>query len=137
MLRDLFEAAFKLSPEKRQRTVRIVAALAVLLLLVVFLAAGRTAIQDQPADHPIWEVAVLLRLALARAVLSLALIPYAAFVGVVLYQTLENTELGRRLVTWSDVDSEETKARKVGNGARLLAVCLGSSILGVLLGVLR
>lgn len=140
--RHLFEAAWKLSPEQRRRTVRWALGLAGVVLLVVLFAAGRTATTDAPAENPVWEVVILYRLALARLVLVLALLPAAVAAAVLIYQTLENSNLGKRLLIWSQSDTQpleaiSVQAAKTRNGGVILAVLLGGCIVGVLLGVLR
>lgn len=137
MFRDLFTAAFKLTDDQRRKTVRAVAVLAGLILICCLLLASHTATSEPGADHPIWEVAILFRLALARLILAIALIPASAFIGVALYQVLENTQLGKRLLVWSDSDTGEVMARKVANAGLLASVCLATCIVGLLLGVLR
>jgi cytochrome c biogenesis protein CcdA len=137
MLRDLFTAAFKLDDEQRKRTVRIAVGLAVLCILVVLALAGRTAASEPGVEHPVWEIAILYRLALARLLLAFGLVQVGAMVGMVLYQAFENTQLGKRLVIWSETDSEPVKARKTGNAGLLAGVAFLSCILGLLVGVLR
>ena len=138
--RNLFAAAHKLTPDQRRKTVRIAAALAAVVLFVVLLGASRTAVTEPGADHPVWEVVVLFRLALARTILALALLPLAVFGAVVTYQALENSELGKRLLVWREPESFEAgsvQAQKTANGGRLLATLLAACIIGLLVGVLR
>lgn len=138
--RDLFAAAHKLTDEQRRKTVRVAVGAAVVVLLVVLFAAGRTASTQLAAEHPVWEIVILFRLALARTVLALALLPLAVFGAVVTFQALENSELGKRLLTWREPEAFEptsVQAQKTANGGRLLAALLFACIVGLLVGVLR
>lgn len=138
--RNLFAAAHKLTPDQRRKTVRFAAILAAVVVFVVLLGASRTAVTEPGADHPVWEVVILFRLALARTVLSLALLPLAVFVAVVTFQTIENSELGKRLMVWRPTEEYEAVAvqsQKTANAGRLLSALLFACIIGLLVGVLR
>lgn len=138
--RDLFAPGYKLTAVQRRNTVRAVAVLAALVLFVVLMGASRTAATTPGADEPVWEVAVLFRLALARLILALAILPLAVGAAVVVYQALENSALGKRLLHWRGKEAYESvavQAAKTRNGGMILAVLLGCTILGLLVGVLR
>lgn len=136
-LSHLFANAFDLTPEQRQRSVRIAAWVGGLLVLVVLFAAGRTAGQVVPAEHPIWEAVLQTRLALVRLVMALPLPLIGTVAGVVIYQVFENSELGKRLVVPAGTDDAHVEAQKVRNGGAILAALVGACILGFMLGVLR
>lgn len=139
-MKDLFLAAYNLTTEQRKRTVQIALAIAGVILVAVIFSAGGTATTEASAEHPIWEVVILYRLALARMFLAVALIPAGALAAVTLYQTIENTDLGKRLLVWTSPENYEATgvmAAKTRNGGYLLASLLFACILGLLVGVLR
>lgn len=137
---DLFAPGYKLTALQRRRTVRVVLVLAAVALAVILLGVSKTAGAEPGADHPLWEVAVLYRVALARLFLAMAILPLAVWSAVLIYQTLENSALGKRLLHWRGKESYESvavQAAKTRNGGLLLAVLLAANILGLLIGVLR
>lgn len=136
-LTNLWKAAYNLDPEDRQRSVRIAAGLGVLLVVLVLCGAGGAASQVVPAEHPAWEGVLQARLVLVRLALAVPLLILAAFAGVLIYQLLENTELGKRLLIWAPADDARTQAQKTRNAGSLLGAILAASIVGMLLGVLR
>jgi hypothetical protein len=133
----LWTAAWDLTPEERSRTVRVCSWIAFVLVLIVLAGAGSTAGRVVPAEHPVWEAILQTRLVLVRLVLTVPLLVIGATAAVLLYQLLENTELGRRLLIWHYSDDAHTQATKTRNGGSLLATLLAACILGILLGVLR
>ena len=138
--RNLFTAAHKLTPDQKRKTVRGAALLAGLVLLVILFSASRVAVTEPGADHPVWEVVILFRLALARTILALALLPLAVFGAVVTYQAIENSELGKRLMVWRPTEEYESGAvqsQKTANAGRLLSALMFACIVGLLVGVLR
>jgi len=136
-LTNLWKAAYNLDPEDRQRSVRIAAGLGVLLAVLVLCGAGGTAGQVVAADHPLWEAVLQARVVLVRLVLAVPVLVLGGFAGVLLYQLLENTNLGKRLLIWDLGDDIRIRAQKTRNGGSLLGAILAASILGLMLGVLR
>ncbi len=136
-LAHLWEAAYNVTPEDRKRSVRIASGIGIALVVLVIFVAGKTAGQVVPAEHPIWEAVLQARLILVRLLVALPLLVLAAFAAVTIYQVVENTELGRRLLIWASSDDAHTQAQKTRNGGALLASLLAACIVGLLLGVLR
>ncbi len=136
-LTNLWKAAYNLDPEDRKKSVRIAAGLGVMLVVLVLCGAGGAAGQVVPAEHPIWEAVLQARLVLVRLVLAVPILILGAAAGILLYQWMENTDLGKRLLVWDLGDDVRVRAQKTRNGGGILGAILASSILGLLLGVLR
>jgi hypothetical protein len=136
-LKNLWAAAYNLDPLERRRAVRVAVWIGAVVALLVLILAGRTAGQVVPAEHPIWEAILQFRLAGVRLVLALPLVLLGACLGAAIYQLIENSELGRRLLIWDSKDAVPVMAQKTRNGGTLLATLVGSCILGLCLGVLR
>lgn len=135
---QLWAAALDLSPEERRRSVRIAAWIGAVLVALTLLAAGSTAGRVVSADHPIWEAVLLTRLALVRLVLAVPLLLIGAITAVAIFQVLENSALGSRILEINDqvIQGHETGAVLRNRGIILAALFL-SCILGLLFGVLR
>jgi hypothetical protein len=135
--KDLWSAAYNLHPDTCKRTVRIAGILAVLLVVVVLFGAAAIAGRVVPAENPVWEAILQTRLAFVRMGLAIPVLILAAVSGVTLFQVLENTQLGKRLLIWADGDDPQVKAQKTRNAGALLSALILSCIVGLLLGVLR
>lgn len=134
---SLFEAARNLTPETRKKIVRVAAGVAVvdviLVVAVAFYVAGRVV----PAESPVWEAALQLRLVLVRLLVAAGLIPLGIWLGTLALQVVEKTELGRRLWTWAPTDTDAIRAEKVRNVGNYLNLVTVALVVGLLLGVLR
>lgn len=136
--RHLWAAPYDLKDAERQQTVRVAAVLGALLVLLVLAVTGWFA--GQAATDPIsptYDVVIIARTVLARVVPGAALMVIGSVGGGVLYQVIENSDLGKRLLIWHGKDCPEVKAQKTRNAGLLLALLQLAGILGFLLGVLR
>lgn len=136
-LGHLWQAAYNLTPEQRKRSVRVAAWIGAVLVLLVIFAAGKAAGAVVPAEHPVWEAVLQSRLVLVRMVISIPLLILGTLAAVALYQVIENTELGKRLLIWAESDDARVEAEKTSNAGTLLGKLLLACILGLALGVLR
>ena len=136
-IRDLFEAARNLTPDARKRIVRIAAAVAVLDVLLVVAVAFWFAGRVVPAESPVWEAALQLRLVLVRLLVAAGLIPLGVWLGTLALHVVEKTELGRRLWTWAETDYAMVRAEKTRNAGNYLVTVTAALVLGLLIGVLR
>lgn len=134
---SIFEAARNLTPEARKRIVRIAAAVAVLDVLLVVAVAFWFAARVVPAESPVWEAALQLRLVLVRLLVAAGLIPLGVWLGTLALQVVEKTELGRRLWTWAPADTDAIRAEKMRNVGNYLNLVTVALVVGLLLGVLR
>lgn len=155
---DLFSATFDLTKEERRRSVRIASWAAVALVVIILAAAGATAGNVVAADDPIWEAVLQTRIALVRLPLAVVLVVIGAIIAVVIYQVLENSRLGDRVLGAFFVraaDPEESIgpvcgedyplpdgqnivfAEPVSSRSSILAALFVACILGLLIGVLR
>lgn len=136
-LRHLWHAAYNLTVVERRCSVRAACGLAGVLLLAVLLWAVVVARVQVGADHPLWEAVLQARMVLVRLILALPVLVLGLLAAVAAYQTLENTELGRRLLIWDPSDDARVEATKTGNAGTLLASLVLACVLGLLWGVLR
>lgn len=134
---DFFESGRNLSPEQRKLWTRVGVGLSsVLVMLVVFLG-GKYAALTVPAESPLWEAALQLRLILVRAFVALGLIPLGVVMAVILHAGFGKTEKARRQWTWAPDDCEAVKAAKTANAGSFLNALTFAIVVGLLVGVLR
>ena len=134
---DFWLASRNLSSEKRKLLVRIsVGVSSVLVALIIFLM-GTYARVTVPAESPIWEIALQLRLILVRLFVAVGLIPLGVFLAIVAHSAFSKTEKARRLWTWATNDTAIVKAQKTQNAGNFLNALIVACVLGLLLGVLR
>ena len=122
-LRDLWTAAYNLTPEQRSRSVRIASITAALLVVLVFLLGGHAASKTEPSDSALWEVAIMARLVLGRTVAALALWVLSVAAALAAFQAVDNSSLGKRLWMWTD-EQDPVKDAKKANAARVLCALI-------------
>jgi hypothetical protein len=138
--KHLWSAAFDLTDLQRRRTVRIVAGIALALVFSTLLGAWLLARHVVPAESPVWEAVLQTKLALVRLVLAVPLVVIGASLALAIYQVVENSALGTRLLlvnTFADPTPNPETGAKVRNRGTLLAALFVACILGLLIGVLR
>jgi len=121
----LWAEVSSISPEERAKSVRIAAWVGLLLVLIVLGMASETARTNVASESPIWDAVLQTRLALVRLVLALPILIIGSVGAVSVYQLLENSKLGDRILAGS-------LERSI-----VMAALLASCIIGLLFGVLR
>ena len=136
-LAHLWSAAYNLTPLERRASVRFACGVGVAALAVILLLALRVAGTQVGVEHPLWEAVLQARAVLVRLILAVPVLIFALLGAEASHQTLENTELGRRTMTWDSSDNERVMAEKTRNAGSLHAALVLAWILGLCWGVLR
>ena len=135
-LNDLFAAAHKLSDDEKKRIVRIVSALAVLLVLLTVFALGYA------AAGPAGSVMVLARLTIGYTMAGISLWVLVVTLPLITFLWLGKTRMGKRLMVWTrntygaPVEGAHVQAAKVQNSGILFAALVIAAAL-LFAGVLR
>lgn len=140
----IWEAAYNLSLDQKQKVVRFSILVFACALVAVLSVVGYTALSEAHPENPLWEIVILYRLAIAKLVLSLVLMPVGFFVGLTMYQIFEASQLGKRLVLWKDKtdiyshpEPVSVCAAKTRNGGFILGCLAFGCIIGLMMGVLK
>jgi hypothetical protein len=136
-LAHLWHAAYNLTVMERRRSVRAICGLSGGILTAILIWALVVARGQVGADHPLWEAIIQARMVLVRLILAVPVMILGLLAAVTAYQTLENTELGRRLMIWDISDDALVQSTKTSNAGNLLASLVLACALGLLWGVLR
>jgi hypothetical protein len=134
---NLFEAAHNLSPVQRKRIVIGASILSALLTAAVLFGAFHFAALIVPAESPVWEAALQLRMILVRLLVAPVIAILGLCVGCGAFLVLGKTELYRRLGTWSENDPVDIRREKTRNAGNIFVGLLVASVLGMMFGVLR
>lgn len=134
---DLKQAAYNLTPKQRKIVVGVGLISATVATVVILAAGFHVAAQIVPAESPVWEAALQLRLILVRLAVTPAVVTLAVALGLGLEAVFGKTELARRLWTWAPTDTEGVKAEKTRNYGNFVTITLTGLIIGLLFGVLR
>ena len=134
---DLRQAAYNLTPKQRKIVVGVGIASAVLATVAILAGGFHIAAQIVPAESPVWEAALQLRLILIRLAVAPAIVTLAVGLGLGLEAVFGKTELARRLFVWAPTDTDIVKAEKTRNYGNFVTITLAGLIVGLLFGVLR
>lgn len=135
--RNLLQAAYNLTDDQRKWIVRVGVTVSVLFTLALLVGAFRAAVLIVPAESPVWEAALQLRLILIRLAVTPAIVALAVGLGLGLEAVFGKTELARRLFVWAPTDTAIVKAEKTRNYGNFVTITLTGLIIGLLFGVLR
>jgi len=136
-LKSILQDARDLTPQRKSELTKSTVMVGTVFVLVAIALIIATASKTVAAEHPLWEAVVQSRLALARIIMAVPM----AFIGFglayLLYNVLENSDLGRRTVVPEEKDNLNVKAFKVSNAGFILASISVACILGMILAVCR
>jgi cytochrome c biogenesis protein CcdA len=136
-LSDLFSHPGSLDHERRAQITRIVVRwswAAVGVFLIAAFVLGFLLVPDKGA---LYDMVLQSRWALFRLVVGLGLIVIGTYAALVIYNALENTETGKRLIVPDETDFSGLHTIKVSNAGTILGFLFFACVGGLLLGVLR